>query len=546
MADRENKNRLDDTASLQQRRNDQTPESDELDIFATFNLLTKHAKKIKLAALISIVFMAGFYAIYISKSNKARYIRYQMEIGLHFEGISAQQYPNGKNFNPSDIVSPDVLKTVYEKNRLQAINFRHFVNAFSASYKNIHRVRVAVKPPKGEEGKQTEEEKLEMEKVLEIINPSQVIIYMDLNYDTESLKQLPSNVLESIIKDVPTIWSKKFKNQYLMLNIPNPLKIIGFEKLTAMGYGDIYEILSKNLNLFIEGVNAIKKRNVDLLNIRSGKHDLTLEEAFFYVQHNLTRQLSAWYSMPQSFGIYKDEKKRKAFLKKQHFDLEARQTLLRRNNKALGETLHKIRNPQGPVTAPSTDGASKLEKRAFPSDTDKQVASPTVDDSLLERIYRSGQASQNINIEYVQKLYDKHLDGVAKIATIEQEITMVEKDIEHLSRTVELISGKRKDALIKEIEIELVLLIEEYKKWINICIEIAEEKIEVESLKTGGIYTVVSPMERIYINPSSGKLLKKKFVLIPGFLITFVFLGYCISLILREGFNKYKKEHDET
>jgi hypothetical protein len=250
--------------------------------------------------------------------------------------------------------------------------------------------------------------------------------------------------------------------------------------------------------------------------------------------------------MPQSFGIYKDEKKRKAFLKKQHFDLEARQTLLRRNNKALGETLHKIRNPQGPVTAPSTDGASKLEKRAFPSDTDKQVASPTVDDSLLERIYRSGQASQNINIEYVQKLYDKHLDGVAKIATIEQEITMVEKDIEHLSRTVELISGKRKDALIKEIEIELVLLIEEYKKWINICIEIAEEKIEVESLKTGGIYTVVSPMERIYINPTSGKVLKKKFVLIPGFLITFVFLGYCISLILREGFNKYKKEHDET
>ena len=533
MPNRDEKSIEQNTSPEEVRPLTQTVESEDIDIFATFNMLAKHAGKIKILAIISILIMASSYATYKTKVAKERYFRYQMEIGLHFNGINDKQYPNGTNFNPSDIVSPDVLKTVYDKYKLNAVNFQQFVNAFSASYKNIYRIPEKIQTPISEVKKGTLPKRYQLGSAVQIIKPSEIMIYMDVQSMNNSIKLLPADVLEAAVKDVPFVWSQKFQNQYLGLNISNPLKVIIFDELATMGYGDIYETLTQNLNLFIAGVERVKSR-IDLSNVRSEKHDLTLEEAFFYVQNSLARQISAWYSVPQSFGVVKDEFKRKAYLENQHFDLLARQKLVMRSNEALNETLERIRNPQGSLN-PGKEGSSRA--------VDAPAASPTIDDSLLTRIYKSGQSNQNINVTYVQKLTDKYLEGVEKVSSLEKEVTKIQRDIKSLNSNRDRIVGKKKEDLVKEIDFEYAKLIEEYKKWITICIDIAEENIEAESLKYGGIFTIVSPMSKIYINPSSSIALKKKYVTTRGLMIALGFFGFCLVLIVRESFIKYRQEH---
>ncbi|MEA1928621.1 MAG: hypothetical protein U9N73_10475, partial [Candidatus Auribacterota bacterium] len=69
---------------------------------------------LSLAAIVIIIALAGF--IYFGQ------VRQQvttLKFKIDFKGVEENQYPNGMKFSTSDIVSPEVLGKVYEKDNLQ-------------------------------------------------------------------------------------------------------------------------------------------------------------------------------------------------------------------------------------------------------------------------------------------------------------------------------------------------------------------------------------------------------------------------------------------
>ena len=514
-------------------------DSDEVDIFGIANSLLRHSRKIRLAAFLSAVLLTLFFTFYWVKTSSERFIRYSVDLALQFNGIMDMKYPNGIRFNPNDITSPDILSVVYDKNDLKGISKSNFISAFSASYKSVYKpenIMETPNPAKDEKNAKTNPEdiKTDPETLFRVINPSSIQVYMDSNRATAAIKDWPSDLRDSIISDIPFFWAEKFRNQYLMSRIPDPLKLIDFDKLVTLEYGNIYETLSKNLQLFIESMNKLEESR-DLSNIVSESQNISLKEAFFYVKNDLARQLSAWYSIPKNFGIYKDVEKRKFYLEKEYFDKTAEKEIISRNNAALESTINKIMNPRNAISSSTVAGQSL---RSTPEPR-LGVDMPTIDDSLLERVFRSGEAVKNN--QYVQDLTDRLLKGVNDYAEIEYEIALLKNDLETIRNPKGEFTEERKVTLRTEIEEQLVQIIANYKKWISICVNISEEFKVTEAGMQGGIYSITSPVSTSYINPSTDKKLFNRYVVFPGILVIISFFGYCTFIVLREGYSKYKE-----
>ncbi|MDH5542288.1 MAG: hypothetical protein OEY64_04910 [Nitrospinota bacterium] len=514
-------------------------DSDEVDLFGIANSLLKHSRKIRIAAFLTFVLLALFFSFYWIKTSNERFIRYSVDLALQFNGVMDMKYPNGMNFNPNDMVSPDILSAVYNKAGLKSIRKSDFISAFSASFKNVYKPQTIMENPNNKdannEGKPADEKKDDKEKLFHVINPSMVQIYMDSNQNTAAIKDWPKEMRDTVMSDIPTFWAMKFKEQYLYSNIPDPLRLIEFDKLVTLEYGNIYDTLYKNLQLFIDAMNKLEASR-DLSNIISKKHKISLKEAFFYVKNDLSRQLSAWYSIPKNFGIYKDVEKRKFYLEKEYFDKTAEKEIIARNNAALESTINKIMNPKS-VTSASTSFARSTTGNSVPL---MRSEMPTIDDSLLERVFRSGEAGKNN--QYLQDLNDRLLKGVNSYAEIEYEIALLKNDLETIKNPRGEFTKERKDTLRTEIEEQLVLIIEDYKKWVSLCVEISEDYKETEAGVQGGIYSIVSPVTSSYINPSTDKRLFKQYVILPGILVVFSFFGYCTFIVLREGYSRYKEK----
>lgn len=527
-------------------RKGQILEEEEVSLFGLADVLVKSSRKLRFLAVVFGLALVLLFFVYLYLNARNSFIRYSVELSLQFKGINDQKYPDGSSFNPNDIVNADILARVYKKNNLSNIDFSNFVSAFFASYKNVFRPSI-VQEEKAEGIKKKVGTKTEKE-IFKVINPSMVRIYLDSQKQTFFAKDLLDNERQKILTDIPLFWSEKFKKIYLSRNIPNPLNLIDFDRLLTREYGDIYNTLDDNLEKFIESVESLKEER-SISSFKSASLDMTLDEALFVVKNMIRRDLSAWYSIPKSFGIFKNEEKRRAILIKEFSDLSKKHEVLARKNLSFENVLTGLRNPQavtGSAQAFAQDKAGSRTTQADKMDYGIQAPAggqiPLLDSTLMERIFKSGETSTFA--KYVQELTDRLLEGVSELAGLELSLAQVKSELAVFENRERKLSQSRKKEMIKEIEAELRDMIENYKKWMSICVQIVKENTDVEFIKQGNIYSIISPVQETLVNPSTGKSLFRKIVVIPAVLMVLAFVGYCGFLIFRHGYQAYIKESE--
>lgn len=445
-------------------------------------------------------------------------------MSLQFTGVNDGKNPDGSSFNPNDIVSGEILSELYKKHAISNIALSQFVAAFSSSYRTVYMPSTVEEDPDGKSKKKSENEKLD-----EMIKPSLVTIYMDSQRGTFKEGDFSQEQIRKIMEGIPDLWSKKFKNLHLSRNVPNPFISVDFDQLLTREYGDVYSILESNLKQFITSMDKLGEE-FDFSSYKSAKYDMTLEDAYFVVKTGLQRELDGWYFFPKVAGVAKDKEKRITFLKSNISQLTASKEVLVNKNEQMERLLSSLKNPQ-PHSRVITENL-KLASR-------NDATIETLDSNLLERIFKSGENSAST--EYVTAIAEEMLKGVKELAELSMEISNGKSELAALEGKSSQMSIADQEIISNRIKTELTVLLKNYKKWIEICINIARESSDADFNQQKGIYSTTSPVKSKLVNPSASKGPFTKFVVAPGMVLTVIFVGFCSLLIARRGYMDYKK-----
>lgn len=198
---------------------EQPQSNDEIDLLKLFKAALATWKHVLFALIIVSAVYGGIKAVQISLLTQE--IVYSKPIRLMFPNAHKLVFPNGAKFAYSDIVAPAVVKIAYDRNSIKeyGISVSDLQAALTAApyspqYPLILKRYGALMGDKRLTADQLKELQQQMEKDIEQATSGEALITLRLNK-----KELPKEVANRLLNDIPAIWADIAIKQKGVLNI---------------------------------------------------------------------------------------------------------------------------------------------------------------------------------------------------------------------------------------------------------------------------------------------------------------------------------------
>lgn len=196
-----------------------SPPNDEIDLLSLLKSALATWKHVLIALVIVSAVYGGIKAAQVSLLTTE--VSYSKPIRLMFPNAHKLQFPNGAKFSYSDIVAPAVVKIAYDRNRIKEydISVAELQAALTAApyspgYPLIIKRYGMLMGDKRLTADQLGELQAQMEKDLRQATAGEALITLRLDR-----KELPREVANRLLNDIPAIWADLAIKQKGVLNI---------------------------------------------------------------------------------------------------------------------------------------------------------------------------------------------------------------------------------------------------------------------------------------------------------------------------------------
>ena len=298
--------------------------SEDIDLIAFIQGLWKFKTSIILKSAITLFFFIIIAIIIYSFIPKFTTVK--QPFSLSFSGIDKHQYPNGMHFSTNDIIATPVLKSVYEKYKLEKIcPFQDFKSSFIIKQKNFklknlereYDAKLSDKKLLYTERKTLEEDFAKRKGAMR--GHSYYLVYINRK---NLSSPIPTDIIPEILNDILKTWAEQTEKERHVLNYRN--KLISPNSITAsevdkFDYLITADILKMYLASTISNLNYIQalpggdKVKID---------DKTVNDYIFEMKKLRTFYLDQSIRAISTYALYKDKNLVKIYIDSRLIDLE--------------------------------------------------------------------------------------------------------------------------------------------------------------------------------------------------------------------------------
>ena len=210
-------------------------------------------------AIVSLLFW-GWWSI--KQMNSLTPLTYHLPIQLNFEGIDRGSYPNGSPFSRSELLAPNVIQSVFEQNNLDqyGISLSEFSTQVRVTPYAIEILLIQEKYRQILDNKGLAYQDIDI--ILDKQKEEVRLAYLGGRYMlsfTPSNSNVPDNIINNTLFDIPKIWSQKAINHRGVLNIKlvTAIGIIDEEIIESLDYMVAVDYLTLKMKKFQESIVAL-------------------------------------------------------------------------------------------------------------------------------------------------------------------------------------------------------------------------------------------------------------------------------------------------
>jgi len=460
-------------------------------------------------------------------------LSYSLPITFTFPGIEQGNYPNGSPFLRSDLITPSIIKTVYDRNKL--IQYKLTLDDF---YPMIRTTPYALDQSLVQQKYQlllankkiTAQEIDDIRKRQKEEMEQSALRGARITFTPEGV-QIPDNIIANILADIPSTWARKAINERGVLKLD--LELIGEsifqqEILDRLDYMISFDYLNEKIELIEKNI-IILKQQPNGLTARDPESNLTLPELQLRLNDVKNYQLRLLLSPTHELGLSKNKNITLHHYHNKLIRLQQEQNELLEKAKLTRRTYQNYMGQQQNQTAAKS---VRQDIPALPNNVTTQLGG-----TFLDRVMELSDKASDIT--YRQDLSRQQQEYEEKSIEISSVIQETKRNIKSLSE--DLKPGKEQEVrsyFYEEIKNGIPSLLTQLRSIAHI-VEKMQQKIGV--LNQGGndsLYLLVS--EKVGV--SGGRLdLAKRQVLIYFVLMMVATIVVILVVLFRNSMLKEKK-----
>jgi len=238
-------------------------------------------------------------------------LSYSLPITFTFPGIEQGNYPNGSPFLRSDLITPSIIKTVYDRNKLS--QYKLTLDDF---YPMIRTTPYALDQSLVQQKYQLllSNKKITAQEIDEIRKQQKEEMEQSalrgarITFTPEGV-QIPDNIIANILADIPATWASKAINERGVLKLD--LELIGEsifqqEILDRLDYMISFDYLKEKIELIEKNIITLKQQP-NGLTARDPESNLTLPELQLRLNDVKNYQLRLLLSPTHELGLSKNK-----------------------------------------------------------------------------------------------------------------------------------------------------------------------------------------------------------------------------------------------
>ena len=236
------------------------PEEDEIDLKGLVLMVWRTRVVWIISMVIVSLLFWGWWSI--KQMNSLTPLTYHLPIQLNFEGIDRGRFPNGSPFSRSELLAPNVIQSVFEQNNLDqyGISLSEFSTQVRVTPYAIEILLIQEKYRKILDKKGIDYQDIDI--ILDKQKEEVRLAYLGGRYMlsfTPSNSNVPDNIINNTLFDIPKIWSQKAINHRGVLNIKlvTAIGIIDEEIIESLDYMVAVDYLTLKMKKIQESIVAL-------------------------------------------------------------------------------------------------------------------------------------------------------------------------------------------------------------------------------------------------------------------------------------------------
>lgn len=337
---------------------------------------------------------------------------YSKPIRLTFPNANKLLFPSGAKFAYSDIVAPAVVQVAYERNKLSDFGFSVSdlqaglsTSPYAPTYPLVIKKYEKLMSDKKLTVDQLNEMQKQLEKEIEQITSGEALVTLRLEK-----KELPKDVVEKVLNDIPAIWAERAMKEKGVLMINTELASINSlnpELITAADGVELGDLLSDKISLLRKNIAALSSYK-GVQSVVDPKTGMRLMDLSFALDDFGSFVVDDLVSPLRQLGLSRDSKSSVYYYE----DKSNKLKILIASLKTEAEVLRE-----------AYDSYVQYERRNIESKKDGQVnnsVAPQLSIDMLDKLVSlSGDA---VREKYKQELNEKRFNLTRNIAEAESKL----------------------------------------------------------------------------------------------------------------------------
>lgn len=437
--------------------------------------------------IVSLLFWGGWI---IKKLKMPERKVYSLPISLNFKGLDKREYPNGSRFDRLDIISPDVIKSVYDQHQLGQYGLK--LDKFFSQVRVIpFNVNIELIKKKYrlllEGGKKVR--RTTLQEINEIRRKQNDELKranlrgLQVTFSPRKSK-IPLSVIKNVLFDIPKVWALKAINERGVLDANISLSgvsVLDKEILGDLDYMLAIDYIAEKINIILQDIKKLEAlpNGLTVKDVETGLKLTDLNNKINDIRTYLLIPLSG---PIQTMGISKNPEVTLFHYLNKKLELETEKQ----------ESVHKA-DLIGSIYSDymqKNNGQNYASQQKNSQDSSFSHTTTQLGDSFLDRIINMSDKSSDI--AYRQGLIDEKKQFDNQAINIETTMVRVQRNIDALQGKGPKANDKLKQYFLAKLEAQLPVLLDRLIDVVKVRERIQKLIITKATGSSDAFYTPIS------------------------------------------------------
>lgn len=357
----------------------------------------------------------------------------KLQFRLDFQGSTEGKYPNGLRFSPADIVSPPVLRKVYDDNKLgRFVPFEVFSRSFVVLESNRAYELLALEyQARLSDPKLSPVDRERIEKEFESKRASIAKNDYALVYSVADPRhQLPRTLTLKVLTSVLQGWAEYAKREKHVLQYRVGVLSPAMFRETALGQNDYVvaiQILRSNLHRL--SANIVELREIPSADLARTKDGFSLDDVQARLEDLIRFDLEPLVPLIRANNLIKNPEMTTRFIEAQ---LAYDQRMLQAKQEVVGSVRQALAayDPSAANAASEARTPSAADSSSKPASGSVETLMPQISETFLDRLV--ALSKQAADTQYRQRAIDKLMQASEDVVPWQQAVRYDEDLLQQL------------------------------------------------------------------------------------------------------------------